>query len=289
MFQNKILPVVSLGVGVVIGVKYREWINLSRKHYDYLPTVSAATSSTNKPSLTDTAVALTMSPSKRSAEIMKYGYPGSDVRTYDNFVLSYDRRNRNAHWVFEHLTPDLLNIKDTDRNKSTFLEDSAIHYLFRSTNDDYKGSGYDRGHLAAARNHRHSQRALDQTFFLTNVAPQSGVFSTCPRRKGKTDHSAIAVRLEFFLRVQGEKERQIIQYCCQAGVFSTCPRRKGKTDHSAIAVRLEFFLRVQGEKERQIIQYCCQAGVFSTCPRRKGKTDHSGFFYVSKEKGILIV
>lgn len=45
----------------------------------------------------------------------------------------------------------------------------------RSLNSDYKGSGYDRGHLAAAGNHRSHQIHVDQTFYLTNMAPQVGV------------------------------------------------------------------------------------------------------------------
>jgi DNA/RNA endonuclease G (NUC1) len=46
---------------------------------------------------------------------------------------------------------------------------------FRSQNSDYLKSGYDRGHLAAAGNHRSSQKLVDQTFYLSNMAPQVGV------------------------------------------------------------------------------------------------------------------
>ena len=31
-----------------------------------------------------------------------------NVQMRENYVLSYDRRSRNAHWVFEHLTKDLI-------------------------------------------------------------------------------------------------------------------------------------------------------------------------------------
>lgn len=48
------------------------------------------------------------------------------------------------------------------------------YFVFRSTNGDYKGSGYDRGHLAAAGNHKISKTHIEQTFFLTNMAPQVG-------------------------------------------------------------------------------------------------------------------
>jgi len=45
----------------------------------------------------------------------------------------------------------------------------------RSENADYKGSGYDRGHLAAAGNHKVEQKHMEQTFFLSNMAPQIGI------------------------------------------------------------------------------------------------------------------
>ncbi len=37
-----------------------------------------------------------------------------------------------------------------------------------------QGSGFDRGHLAPAGNHKQSQEHCDETFFLSNIAPQVG-------------------------------------------------------------------------------------------------------------------
>lgn len=54
----------------------------------------------------------------------------------------------------------------------------SVHMFHRSTNDDYRGSGFDRGHLAAAANHKWSQKAMDDTFYLSNVAPQVNMFYT---------------------------------------------------------------------------------------------------------------
>lgn len=116
--------------------------------------------------------------SSRHLDIMKHGYPSFEtIRTYGNFVLSYDRRNRTPNWVMEHLTPERVHkVKDgsVDRSKCEFFEDHSIHPYFRSSNIDYKGSGYDRGHLAAARNHAISQDFVNQTFILSNIAPQVG-------------------------------------------------------------------------------------------------------------------
>lgn len=61
-----------------------------------------------------------------------------------------------------------------DRSKCEFKPDNSIHPFFRSDNSDYKGSGYDRGHLAAAGNHRIHQKHVEETFFLSNISPQVG-------------------------------------------------------------------------------------------------------------------
>lgn len=116
------------------------------------------------------------STATRVSQIMKFGFPGLDhVRSYEDFVLSYDRRNRVAHWVFEHLTKERLQYNNkVNRNKCEFKPDQSIHPFFRSENTDYKQSGYDRGHLAAAGNHKVEQKHMEETFFLSNMAPQVG-------------------------------------------------------------------------------------------------------------------
>lgn len=116
---------------------------------------------------------------ERINEIIRHhGYPASDtIRVYDNYVLSYDRRNRTANWVMEHLNPALLDhpgSKFVDRSKCEFKEDPQVHSYFRSSNQDYLHSGFDRGHLAAAGNHKVSQDIIDQTFYLSNISPQVG-------------------------------------------------------------------------------------------------------------------
>ena len=58
---------------------------------------------------------------------------------FRDYIVSYDARNKTAHWVFEHLTKESVKRNDeVDRTKSTFGEDSSIHPYFRSTNADYK-------------------------------------------------------------------------------------------------------------------------------------------------------
>uniref|UniRef100_U5EGI5 Endonuclease n=1 Tax=Corethrella appendiculata TaxID=1370023 RepID=U5EGI5_9DIPT len=148
---------------------------ISKKHFfkpgfPLMGTVSAATAFSPAPIQDKNVTA------NRIGQIMKYGFPGFDnIRSYDDFCLSYDRRNRVAHWVFEHLTAESVKHNDAvDRSKSDFKPDESVHKFFRSENTDYKGSGFDRGHLAAAGNHKQNQKYCDQTFYLTNMAPQVG-------------------------------------------------------------------------------------------------------------------
>jgi endonuclease G len=107
---------------------------------------------------------------------MKYGFPGLDhIRSFDDYVLSYDRKTRTAHWVFEHLTAEHIKKNDAvDRSKCDFKPDESIHPFFRADNSDYRKSGYDRGHLAAAGNHKRDQKHVEQTFYLSNISPQVG-------------------------------------------------------------------------------------------------------------------
>ncbi|KAG0718851.1 Endonuclease G, mitochondrial [Chionoecetes opilio] len=109
-------------------------------------------------------------------QIMRYGFPGlTNVRARDDYVISYDTRNRVPYWVCEHLTPEnVTKNPEVDRAKCDFHHDDSIHEYFRSENRDYKGSGFDRGHMAAAGNHRLSQKDCHQTFLLSNMAPQVG-------------------------------------------------------------------------------------------------------------------
>lgn len=112
----------------------------------------------------------------RVSQIMKFGFPSLDnIRSFDDYILSYDRKTRTANWVFEHLTPQHVGHNDkVDRSKCDFKADDSIHPFFRAENSDYKKSGYDRGHLAAAGNHKIDQKHVEQTFFLSNMSPQVG-------------------------------------------------------------------------------------------------------------------
>uniref|UniRef100_A0A1L8DPT9 Endonuclease n=2 Tax=Nyssomyia neivai TaxID=330878 RepID=A0A1L8DPT9_9DIPT len=181
----------------------------------------------------------------RVSQIMKYGFPGFDqIRSFDDFVLSYDRRNRVAHWVFEHLSPHTVKHNpDVDRSKCDFRPDDSVHPFFRSENSDYKHSGFDRGHLAAAGNHKANQKHCEDTFFLSNMAPQVGSgFNRDAWNK-----------LEKYVRKLTKKFANV--YCCTGPLYLPRKEADGKTyvkyqviGANSVAVPTHFFKVVVCER-----------------------------------------
>ncbi|XP_057687376.1 endonuclease G, mitochondrial [Corythoichthys intestinalis] len=120
----------------------------------------------------DSGLMLSRGPGGGGA-VMKYGFPSlSNIRTRESYVSSYDPRTRTPAWVAERIAGDALG-GTADRKNCDFKEDDSVHEFHRATNADYRGSGLDRGHMAAAANHKWSQKAMDDTFYLSNVAPQN--------------------------------------------------------------------------------------------------------------------
>lgn len=115
-----------------------------------------------------------------SDALMLSGMPGpvADFLTHAAYVTSYDRRLRHAHWTAEHLTAESIRrppgAEGINRAQSIFSEDARVPVPFRSNNADYFRSGYDRGHLVPAADAKQSQEAMNETFLLSNIAPQVG-------------------------------------------------------------------------------------------------------------------
>jgi len=105
---------------------------------------------------------------------LEYGVPRTTaLRVFSNFVAEYDFQLRNPRWCLEVITPESVR-GDGSRQNSVFVEDEAVDPRFRGKLSHFRGSGYDRGHLVPASNHKLSQKTMDETFVLTNTSPQVG-------------------------------------------------------------------------------------------------------------------
>ncbi|KAG1051451.1 hypothetical protein G6F46_003345 [Rhizopus delemar] len=109
--------------------------------------------------------------------VLKFGNPGpiNDLFKRNAYTVSYNRRDRIPYWVGEHLTEESLKRGEgVSRDKSRFKGDVNLPEMFRAYPNDYTNSGYDRGHMAPAGDAVASQAGMDETFLLTNIAPQIG-------------------------------------------------------------------------------------------------------------------
>ncbi|XP_041041156.1 nuclease EXOG, mitochondrial-like [Carcharodon carcharias] len=110
----------------------------------------------------------------KNSQLEKYGLPmiGSEIRYCTNHVSSYDQAKRTPRWVLEHITKEKVQ-GTADRKHCKFKPDPSVPALFSATNEDYRSSGWSRGHMAPAGNNKFSLQAMAETFYLSNIVPQN--------------------------------------------------------------------------------------------------------------------
>ena len=94
---------------------------------------------------------------------------------YENYTVAYSEEHEQAAWVAYELTKEEVERKVVNRSND-YRED--FNYKYGSaTLEDYKHSGYDRGHLAPAADFKFSPKAMSESFYLTNMSPQKAEFN----------------------------------------------------------------------------------------------------------------
>lgn len=91
------------------------------------------------------------------------------------YAALHNNKTKISDWVIEDLPRSQLS-GTADRKKSRFKEDPDLKRedIPRATLKDYRGSGFDRGHQAPAADFKRSQAVMDESFYLSNMAPQIG-------------------------------------------------------------------------------------------------------------------
>lgn len=97
-----------------------------------------------------------------------------NIYEYTGFILSYSEEHEQAEWVAYELTAEEAQ-GDYPRTNN-FRQDPRIE-TGTATLDDYRGSGYDRGHLAPAGDMAWSLEAMSDSFYFSNMSPQSPSFN----------------------------------------------------------------------------------------------------------------
>ncbi|WP_289037082.1 DNA/RNA non-specific endonuclease [uncultured Zobellia sp.] len=111
-----------------------------------------------------TTIAGTLMPSSTTGDVVEHSH----------YTLSYNEPYEQAEWVAytlkkKHLTHD-------DRKRPYFIEDPKVRTKSADWRN-YKGSGYDRGHLCPAGDRRFSKQAYNETFYTSNISPQNREFN----------------------------------------------------------------------------------------------------------------
>jgi len=113
-------------------------------------------------------------PLEDCAEFAKYGIPSNDgtLLCRTGYLTAHDSEFKTPIWVIEHLTREKA--QEKLKRKDNFRPDPELTPGNRAELSDYKGSGYDRGHMAPSADFGWSPEAMDQSFLLSNMVPQDG-------------------------------------------------------------------------------------------------------------------
>ncbi len=93
----------------------------------------------------------------------------------EGYTLSYNRERLLPNWVAYELTA--LETEGDEPRAKHFTKDPEIKGL-QADADDYRNSGWDKGHMAPAADMKWSEKVMDECFYLSNICPQDHKLNT---------------------------------------------------------------------------------------------------------------
>ena len=103
---------------------------------------------------------------------LEYGIPGraDTVINREGYAIGYSDKYKQPLWVCYNLTAEEVKSKKAKRDDN-FRSDWRL-WGDSAQLEDYKGSSYDRGHLAPAADMGWSTKVMSQSFFMSDMSPQ---------------------------------------------------------------------------------------------------------------------
>lgn len=91
---------------------------------------------------------------------------------HTNYETVFSKSKKYPIYVEWWVTKKKLTCKNPTKRSNNFAPDPKL-LKYSDINTDYIGSGFDRGHISpAADNQCSGQKAMDESFYFTNMAPQ---------------------------------------------------------------------------------------------------------------------
>ena len=108
------------------------------------------------------------------------------------YIASYNKDTRQPNWVAWCLTKD--HAEGSVPRQQQFIEDTDVPHP-RPTLEDYRHSGYDRGHMCPAGDNKWDKQAMYESFYLTNMCPQNSSLNSGLWNRFEQDCRNWAMRL----------------------------------------------------------------------------------------------
>ena len=184
---------------------------------------------------------LSPSPQAVCQDFMRYAEINKTGRYLcrEGYVVSYNDYTKQPNWVAYRLTPQFIANK-SNRN-ANFAPDLSIPKAYRAELSDYKGSGYDRGHLAPCAAMSCSSKSAAESFLLSNISPQ---------KTGLNCHGW--AQLEKYVRFWTRAKGELYVY---TGVIYKNKKPRTFIGKSKVAVPDYFYKIIYAPKQKESIAF----------------------------------
>jgi len=115
-----------------------------------------------------------ISKSNKTALFHSHSSTFGQIIYHSYYTVSYNEDHEQAEWVAYKITVD--NINNNVQRTNDYRDDPYVQTKSAHRND-YRGSGYDMGHLAPARTMSHNYKSMSESFYLSNISPQVKEFN----------------------------------------------------------------------------------------------------------------
>lgn len=115
------------------------------------------------------------SSKKRKSRLYLPTGPSDQVVHHTHYSLGYEEDWEQPRWVAYSLTKKQVRSRNAKRSDD-FKPDPLVKTK-SAVRQDYKRSGYSRGHLVPAGDMAFSRTAMDETFYYSNMSPQTRAYN----------------------------------------------------------------------------------------------------------------